>query len=1348
MRRFLPDTAVIALLLLLPLILFHQQTIGGQTLLPVENLFQYEPFASYRAEAGAPSLPHNALVSDLILQNYQWKSFILESLALGEVPLWNPHQFSGIPFMAAGQQSTLYPFSLLYYVLPLWLAYGWFTVVQLWLAGVFMFAFARGLGIGRGGAALAGVVYQLSGFFVISAVFPMIIASAVWLPLILLMIEYVIRQQPALKQRPASLPWVAVGALALGCNILAGHVEITYYTLLIAAYYAAVRLLWEFWRGGRGAGAQTAQARTRQASSLRFVVMRGAWLLVMVALGVGLGAVQFIPLFEVASTNFRVGSADFAEVLGWAHPARDVLMFIMPNFYGNPTHHAYLDVFSGTMIPATVNASGQPITVIDWGIKNYVEGALYLGILPLVLSVFALFYRTHDGTTRPPYRALFALLGLLALTFMFGLPTYALLYYTLPGIDQLHSPFRWIFAVTLSVAVLAGFGWDALLRVSRRPVRLVAWGLIGAGAAICLVLLVTRLAFPQVEPLIDRFFRAMAKAPDAFADARMFYSYQFTNVLLLGVMLLLSGGVFWAAFVATRTRTRYSVSLHGFAVILVAVDLMIASWNFNPASDPALLDYTPPAVEWLRQQEGEWRYTTLDDPTQPPLMNANLGLRYGLDDIRGYESIIPMQYVVYMQTLAPQVQLEYNRVAPLYTTYGDGFDYREALVDSPILDALNVRFLLTHSTTDIDVPGYELVYEDAGVRIWENSDALPRAALMHAGGQFSEADITRDTGREKWVDVSVPDDGAAWSLIISESYDPGWRAFIRPQASGEDAETPLDVHLHDGNLQRVELNEPGDYTLRLVYSPQSFQVGLFGSFISAVILVFLLGVWLWRLYVSIGDDASAASRVAKNSIAPIALNLFNRGIDFGFAIVMLRLLGAEGAGVYYYAAIIFGWFEIFTNFGLNLYLTREVARDRGRARAVLLVTSGLRLALVVVGVPLLALFLGIRQSFVAPPLTTEALLVIALLYIGLIPNSFSTGLSALFYAFERAEVPAAIATISTISKVILGLVALLLGFGAVGLAGVSIITNVLTLGIMLMVGRALFAGSRAAADSAPAVNLPALRSTVGESFPLMLNHFLASIFFQIDVVLIEALHGARMVGQYSVAYKWVLALNIIPAFFTQALLPVMSRLSSENRAAFRQNYGLAITLLFSLALPVAIVFTFLAYALTGLLGGAEFLPDGAIALQLMIWSIPIGWMNSLTQYVLIALDLQRRITRAFALGVSFNIVTNLIFIPTYGYQAAALTTIASELILFVAFAWLLHSELGRIAWWGLLWRPLAAGVVMLTMLLIGWAVLPLVALPLALLAYVGLMAVFYPEWTNRGVQLIQRRLSPGIKKPL
>ncbi|GIV82010.1 MAG: hypothetical protein KatS3mg051_1364 [Anaerolineae bacterium] len=378
------------------------------------------------------------------------------------------------------------------------------------------------------------------------------------------------------------------------------------------------------------------------------------------------------------------------------------------------------------------------------------------------------------------------------------------------------------------------------------------------------------------------------------------------------------------------------------------------------------------------------------------------------------------------------------------------------------------------------------------------------------------------------------------------------------------------------------------------------------------------------------------------------LNLFNRAIDFAFAFVMLRILGPANAGIYYYAIVIFGWFDILTNFGLNTLLTREVARDRSTAGRYLFNSTALRLALAALGIPLLLGFLAVRQATVSPALEGQAIAAIVLLYIGLLPGSISTGLTALFYAFEKAEYPAAITTVSTIVKVTLGLGTLLLGWGVVGLAGGAVITNVVTLLVLGWLARPLAHGV-----FAERLDPSLLRLMVGESWPLMINHLLATVFFKIDIVLMEAINGNTVVGQYSTAYKWLDALNIIPAFLTMALLPVMARQAREDRAALRRNYALAVKLLVMVALPVAVITTFIAEPLIRVLGGAEYLPAGGIALQIMIWSIPIGWINSVTNYVIVALDRQRTLMFAFAAGVIFNVITNLLLLPAYSYRAAA-----------------------------------------------------------------------------------------------
>jgi O-antigen/teichoic acid export membrane protein len=309
--------------------------------------------------------------------------------------------------------------------------------------------------------------------------------------------------------------------------------------------------------------------------------------------------------------------------------------------------------------------------------------------------------------------------------------------------------------------------------------------------------------------------------------------------------------------------------------------------------------------------------------------------------------------------------------------------------------------------------------------------------------------------------------------------------------------------------------------------------------------------------------------------------------------------------------------------------------------------------------------------------------------------------------------------------VVLGLGTLLLGWGVAGLAGGAVVTNLVTLAVLAGLARPLIAGQAApveqavgrARQAAPLLDTGLMRRMMGESWPLMLNHLLATVFFKIDVVLMEAINGNAVVGQYSTAYKWLDALNIIPAFLTMALLPIMARQAHEDRAGLKRNYTLAVKLLVMVALPVAVVTTFIAEPLVRVLGGEEYLPAGGIALQLMIWSIPIGWINSVTNYVIVALDRQRTLTIAFAIGVLFNITTNLIFLPVYSYKAAAIITIFSEGALFLSFYWIIRQEIGGMGWRRVLWRPAAAGVVLLGVVVAVWQVAPLVAFLLSPVVY-------------------------------
>src|SRR3989304_2761137 len=247
-----------------------------------------------------------------------------------------------------------------------------------------------------------------------------------------------------------------------------------------------------------------------------------------------------------------------------------------------------------------------------------------------------------------------------------------------------------------------------------------------------------------------------------------------------------------------------------------------------------------------------------------------------------------------MGVIDRQDELEFNRIAPL-RSYGG--------LDSPMLDLLGVKYVLTEEP--IDSPKYKLVY-DAEVKVYENLGAMPRAyAQTCAVGVDDQLDalrridprttlildasvadwppasclllpaaITRYTANEVFIDVAL--DQPAW-LVLNDTYFPGWQAWDRPAGASE--ETEVTIHRANGNFRAVQL-AAGQHTVRFKYSPWSFKLGAFITFMAAVTIVFLIGLWLWRIaYREEQVAGSTVRRVAKNSIGPVLLNLVNRGMD-------------------------------------------------------------------------------------------------------------------------------------------------------------------------------------------------------------------------------------------------------------------------------------------------------------------------------------------------------------------------------------------------------------------------------------------------------------------------------------
>lgn len=583
----------------------------GRALLPGDYLAQMSPWSSVQSSklkvqsqdsqhpepvegSGNPGPQWNPLQWDAIVQFYPWRVFYARSMASGHIPLWNPHQFCGTPFLANGQSACLYPFNLLFLILNPITAFTVFAALHLFLAQVFMYWLMRELGAKELGGIVAAIVFAFSAFMVLWLELPTFVSVAVWLPLALMLVQRAVTRRSAF--------YGMLSGAVIGLTFLAGHFQIAFYVALATG-------LWWLWK--------TVEVLRAEGKIYSFLKV-GVPLMGCVVIAGLIAAPQLLPTQELAANSHRVRAVTeegYQAFLDNAVPAYRLVTAFAPGFFGNPSENSYY-------LLGRVGDSRHVGSAAD-----YMEYGMYAGILPLMLAFIAL------GSIRKKHVGFFALLAVLALLTATGTPINRLFYFGIPGFSALGGPNRILLLYLFGVAALAGFGADRFaehacdrVRIGRRerPVGLV-WGLL----ALHLVIL-----FSLTSRLVaTRFVMGLQMEP--------------IRTLLLPVLVILSD-------VVLLIRSFNVVSRSVFSVVVVAVivaDLFTFGISYNPTcARSEVYPKTALTTELKRlTKNGEriapinpkWSlFQTPEDAILPP----NAAMVYGLYDVQGYDSLYTRAY--------------------------------------------------------------------------------------------------------------------------------------------------------------------------------------------------------------------------------------------------------------------------------------------------------------------------------------------------------------------------------------------------------------------------------------------------------------------------------------------------------------------------------------------------------------------------------------------------------------------------------------------------------------------------------------------------------------------------------
>lgn len=234
-----------------------------------------------------------------------------------------------------------------------------------------------------------------------------------------------------------------------------------------------------------------------------------------------------------------------------------------------------------------------------------------------------------------------------------------------------------------------------------------------------------------------------------------------------------------------------------------------------------------------------------------------------------------------------------------------------------------------------------------------------------------------------------------------------------------------------------------------------------------------------------------------------------------------------------------------------------------------------------------------------------------------------------------------------------------------------------------------------------------------------------------DRFIIEAFHGSTQVGIYSANY------NLVTMGFGLLSVPLVMAAHPLIVATWNRGDGTDITAVVSsftrlylvVVVPLLVILAVCANDLAALLLGAEFRDDTGIIPVLV--AATLVWQLSLYGHK--GLELTERTLLMFclvAVTALVNILLNVALVPTYGYPAAAYTTLASNFVYPALVYWVSRRYVPWRIPWGAVAVTIVAGLVAgvaaraVREMLVSWpAVIAIVAVTVTTLAvYAALLA--------------------------
>lgn len=239
-----------------------------------------------------------------------------------------------------------------------------------------------------------------------------------------------------------------------------------------------------------------------------------------------------------------------------------------------------------------------------------------------------------------------------------------------------------------------------------------------------------------------------------------------------------------------------------------------------------------------------------------------------------------------------------------------------------------------------------------------------------------------------------------------------------------------------------------------------------------------------------------------------------------------------------------------------------------------------------------------------------------------------------------------------------------------------------------------------------AFDFPLWKKIFVEAWPLGIAAIFGMIYFKIDSIMLSLFKGSQDVGIYGAPYKILEILTLVPGIFMGNVFPVIARYFNEDNEKLRPVIQKSFDFLAISAIGILGGGLVLAPNIIRFVAGSDFLSAYTVTLfgyhitapiifQILLFAVVASYFANLFGPIIIAINKQKSLIMPAVYASILNVILNVIFIPRFGYLAAALITVITEVFILMYWHKLTYKYFSYLPKFDNLLKIMLAGFVMI-----------------------------------------------------